>query len=123
MRILLSHESGCARSFVTRCAIGRNLARPFVIDVSPSSASQLVSCREGWQLSTPFRVSRERSVGVYFEISLFGRGFRDLGSYSGVCESYCLQGCDFFSYVEFYPRFQGVGVPILHFRQRTILVG
>jgi hypothetical protein len=43
MRVLLSHESGCARSFLTRCAIGRNLARPFVIDVSASSASQLAA--------------------------------------------------------------------------------
>jgi hypothetical protein len=47
MGVLLSCESVCARLVVRRCPIGRNLARPVVIDVSASSASQLACCRVG----------------------------------------------------------------------------
>lgn len=41
MGVVLSCESGCARSFVRRRAIGRSVARPVVIDISAPSASCL----------------------------------------------------------------------------------
>ena len=71
MGVLLSRESCCAPSFVRRCAIGRNLARPVVIDVSAASASQLACCRAGnVARCRPLVFKRIRSVHIYFKISL-----------------------------------------------------